>query len=152
MAPREGLESFQLKLGHTGPSMEPHCGPHAGKSGYPRSQDADSSPRVELGFEAKPKGKCGAPRAPTACGLGRCVAIDGTWVPPLPHATSATAQFDETPLHAEENHHCVRSWRPAVGLLLGINEERGGAPLLISLFSQPASPSSSWSLRLADLP
>ena len=73
-APREGLERLLMKLGRTGPLVELRCGPQAGKSGDPRSQDADSSPRAQaalgLGFEAKPRGKCGEPRAPTACGLG----------------------------------------------------------------------------------
>jgi hypothetical protein len=94
LAPGEGLELLLLKLGRTRPSMEPRCGPQAGKSGYPRSQNADSSPRAqgtpELGFEAKPKGRCGASRALTSCGPGRCVALDGTWASPLPHATPAT--------------------------------------------------------------
>ena len=82
LAHREGPELLLLKLDHTGPLMEPRHGPQAGKSGHPRSQNTDSSPRaqgaLELGFEAKPKGKCGALRGLTACGLGRCVAIDGT--------------------------------------------------------------------------
>ena len=69
LAPREGLESLLLKLGHTGPLTEPRRGMQAGKSGHPHSQDADSSPRaqgvLELGFKAKPKGKCGALRALT---------------------------------------------------------------------------------------
>ena len=73
LAPREGLECLLVKMGRTGPLVEPHSGPQAGKSGDPRSQDADSSPRaqgaLELGFETKPKVKCGAPRAPIACGL-----------------------------------------------------------------------------------
>ena len=73
LAPREGLESLMLKLGHTRSSTEPRRGPQAGKSGYPHSQYADSSPRVQstlgLGFRAKPRGKCEAPQAPTAYGL-----------------------------------------------------------------------------------
>ena len=85
--------------------VTPHRGPQAGKSGDPRSQNADSSPRaqgvLELGLAAKPKGKCGAPRAPTACGLGRCVAIDWTWASLLPHAASATTRLDESLLHAK---------------------------------------------------
>ena len=40
--PREGLECLLVKMGRTGPLVEPRCGPHAGKSGDPRSQDADS--------------------------------------------------------------------------------------------------------------
>src|SRR4051812_36467843 len=70
LAPHEGPGLLLLKLGRTGPLTEPHRGPQAGKSGHPRSQDADSSPRaqgtLELGFEAKPKGKCRVSRAPTA--------------------------------------------------------------------------------------
>ena len=106
LAPHEGLESLLLKLGRTRPSMKPRHGPQAGKSGHPRSQDVDSSPRaqgaLELGFEAKPKGKCGAPRAPIACGLGRRVAVDWTWASPLPHAASATARFDKSLRHARK--------------------------------------------------
>ena len=70
LAPREGLECLLVKMGRTRPLVEPCCGPQAGKSGDPRSQNADSSPRAQgvlkLGFEAKPKGKCGAPRAPNS--------------------------------------------------------------------------------------
>ena len=73
LAPREGLECWLMKMGHTGPLVEPRRRLQAGKSGDPRSQNADSSPRAQgalgLGFEAKPRGKRGAPRAPTACGL-----------------------------------------------------------------------------------
>ena len=72
LAPREGLECLLVKMGRTGPLAEPPRGPQAGKSGDPRTQDADSSPRAQgalgLGFGAKPKGMCGASRAPTACG------------------------------------------------------------------------------------
>ena len=61
LAPREGLECLLVKMGHTGPLVEPRRGPQVGKSGDPRSQNADSSPRAQgalgLGFEAKPKGK-----------------------------------------------------------------------------------------------
>ena len=95
LAPREGLEYLLVKMGRTGPLGEPRCGPQAGKYGDPRSQNTDSSPWAQgtlgLGFEAKPKGKCGAPRAPTAHGHGGCMATDWTWVSPLPHAASATA-------------------------------------------------------------
>ena len=94
LAPREGLVLLMLRLGHTRPSMEPHGGPQVGRAGYPLIQDADSSPRAQgalgFGFQVKPKGKCGAPRALTACGLGGRMATDGTWVPPLPHVASAT--------------------------------------------------------------
>ena len=95
LAPHEGPESLLVKMGLTGPLAEPRCGPQAGQSGDPRSQNADSSPRAQgalgLGFEAKAKVKCGAPQAPIACGLGRRVAVDWTWASPLPHAASATA-------------------------------------------------------------
>ena len=76
--PRGGLDSLLVQVGHTGPLAEPRRGPQAGKSGDPHSQSADSSPRAQrglgLGFEAKPKGKCGAPRAPTASALEHLVA------------------------------------------------------------------------------
>ena len=94
LAPREGLKCWVMKMGRTRTLVEPRPGLQVGKSGYPRSQNTDSSPRAQgalgLGFEAKPRGKCGAPRAPTACGLGRRMAIDGTWAPPLPHVAWAT--------------------------------------------------------------
>ena len=41
LVPREGLEWLLTKMGRTRPSVEPRPGPQAGKSGYPRSQDAD---------------------------------------------------------------------------------------------------------------
>ena len=73
LAPREGLKLEQMKMGHAGPPLEPRRRPQAGKSGDPRSQNADSIPQAQgalgLGLAAKPKGKCGAPRALTACGL-----------------------------------------------------------------------------------
>ena len=60
LAPREGPELLISKLGYSRPSREPCGGPQAGNSGYPHSQNADSSSRaqgaLELGFEAKPKG------------------------------------------------------------------------------------------------
>ena len=109
LAPSEGLGSVLMKMGRAGPPLEPRRRPQAGKSGDPRSQNADSSPRAQgalgLGFEAKPKVKYGAPRAPKACGLGRRVAVDWTWASPLPHVASGTARLDESLLHAEKNHH-----------------------------------------------
>ena len=105
LAPREGLECLLVKMGHMGPLAEPRRGPQAGKSWDPHSQNTDSSPRAQgalgLGFKAKPKGKCRAPRAPIAYGLGRRVAVDWTWASPLPHAASATARLDESLLHAK---------------------------------------------------
>ena len=40
-APREGLECLLVKVGCTRPLVEPCRGPQVGKSGDPRSQDAD---------------------------------------------------------------------------------------------------------------
>ena len=40
--PREGLECLLVKMGRTGPLVEPRYGPQASKSGDPRSQDADN--------------------------------------------------------------------------------------------------------------
>ena len=100
LAPHEGLECLVDKMVRTDLPAQPRRGPQAGKSGDPRSQNADSSPRAQgvlgLGFEAKPKVKCRAPWAPIACGLGRRVAVDWTWASPLPHAASATARLDKS--------------------------------------------------------
>ena len=41
LAPREGLELVLMKMGHAGPPPEPRRRPQAGKSGDPRSQNAD---------------------------------------------------------------------------------------------------------------
>ena len=80
LAPHEGLQRLLMKTDRTGPLVEPCCRSQAGKSGDPHSQNADSSPQAQgtlgLGLAVKPKGKCGAPRAPTACGLGRCMATE----------------------------------------------------------------------------
>ena len=74
LAPREGLGSVLMKMGRAGAPFEPRRRPQAGKSGDPRSQNADSSPwaqgAIGLGFAAKPRVEYGAPRAPKACGLG----------------------------------------------------------------------------------
>ena len=43
LAPREGLESLLVKMGRTVPLEEPLYGPQAGKSGDPRSQNADTT-------------------------------------------------------------------------------------------------------------
>ena len=42
LAPREGLGRLLVKTGHTGTRVEPRRGPQAGKSGDPRSQNADN--------------------------------------------------------------------------------------------------------------
>src|SRR3954465_7031343 len=79
-----------MKVGRAGPPFEPRRRPQAGKSGDPRSQNADSSPRAQgapgLGRAGRRKGKGEAPRALTACGLGRCVAVDWTWAALFPYA------------------------------------------------------------------
>ena len=71
--PREGLECVLVKMGRTWPLMEPRHRPQAGKSRDPHSHNADSSPRAQgalgLGFETKPKVKCGAPWDPITFGL-----------------------------------------------------------------------------------
>src|SRR4051812_42998705 len=89
-----------MKLGRTGPPLEPRRRPQAGKSGDPRSQNTDSSPRAQgapgLGLAEKRRGKCEAPRAPIACSIGLRVAIDWTWAPLLPHDASATARLDKS--------------------------------------------------------
>ena len=57
LAPREGLECLADEDGPYRPAAQPHRGPQAGKSGDPRSQNADSSPRAQgacgLGFAAR---------------------------------------------------------------------------------------------------
>src|SRR3954469_4888373 len=79
-----------MKMGHVGPSLEPRRRLQAGKSGDPRSQNADSSPWAQgahgLGCAERRKGKGEAPRALTACGLGRRVAVDWTWAVLFAHA------------------------------------------------------------------
>ena len=61
MAPREGLELELMKVGRAGPPLEPRRRPQAGKSGDPRSQNTDSSPRAQgargLGLVEKRRGK-----------------------------------------------------------------------------------------------
>jgi len=39
--PHEGLECLLVKMGRTGPREDPRHGPQAGKSGDPRSQNAE---------------------------------------------------------------------------------------------------------------
>ena len=88
LAPREGLELELMKMGRAGPPLEPRRRPQAGKSGDPRSQNADSSPGAQdalgLGFEAKPKGKGEAPQAPTARGLADAWRLTGRGRPHFP--------------------------------------------------------------------
>src|SRR3954471_17757892 len=108
-----------MKMGRAEPPFEPRRRPQAGKSGDPRSQNADSSPRAQgapvLGRAERRKGKGEAPRALTAYGLGRRVAVDWTWAPPLPHDASMIARIGQVPA-CKSCHDYLRSWRPAVGL------------------------------------
>src|SRR4051812_28204723 len=61
-------------------------------------------------------------------------------------------QLDKSLLHVEKDHHCVGSWRPAVGLPSAIMKGRAEPPLLISIFSlPPPSSSSSLSRRLVEV-
>src|SRR3954470_3459519 len=82
------LNLVLMKMGHVGPPLEPRHRPQAGKSGDPRSQNTDSSPRAQgapaLGLAKKRKGKREALWAPIACGLRRRVVIDWTWASALP--------------------------------------------------------------------
>ena len=107
LAPREGLKLELMKMSRAGPPLEPRRRPQAGKSRDPRSQNADSSPRAQgapgLGLAGKRRGKREAPRAPTACGLGRRVATDWTCAYAVPHDASATARLDKS-LHAKTAH------------------------------------------------
>ena len=43
LAPREGLDSLLVKMGHTGLLAKPRHWPQAGKSGDPCSQNADKN-------------------------------------------------------------------------------------------------------------
>src|SRR3954469_14427682 len=84
-----------MKMGRAGAPFEPRRRPQAGKSGDSRSQNADSSPRAQgapgLGRAERRKGKGEAPRALTACVLGRRVAVDWTWAALFPHAPLSCA-------------------------------------------------------------
>ena len=53
LAPREGLECLLVKMGRTGLLAEPRRGPQAGKSGDPRSQNADSAKEASAGEESR---------------------------------------------------------------------------------------------------
>ena len=119
LAPREGLGRFVGGDGLYGLLAQPRRGPQAGKSGDPHSQNADSSPRAQgalgFGLAAKRKGKCGAPRAPIACGLGRLVAFDLVWASPLPHAALANARLNKSLRHARKTSLPV-----IMGVLVGL--------------------------------
>ena len=104
LAPREGLGCVLMKMGRAGAPFEPRRRPQAGKSGDPLSQNADSSPWAQgasgLGRAERRKGKGEAPRALTACGLGRRVAVDWTWASPPPTAPRQLHGLDKS-LHAK---------------------------------------------------
>ena len=53
-APREVLECLLVKMGRTGPLAEPRRGPQAGKSGDPRSQNANTHHPLLLPPLARP--------------------------------------------------------------------------------------------------
>ena len=141
LAPREGLELELMKMGRAGPPLEPRRRPQAGKYGDPRSQNADSSPRAQgapgLGLAGKRRGKREAPRALTACGLGRRVAIDWTWASALPHDASTAAQLDKS-LHAEKpiTITCNRGARrlASSGYKYGAARAPSARPFLLLLF------------------
>src|SRR4051812_21730663 len=84
-----------MKMGRARPPFVPRRGPQAGMFGDPRSQNADSSPRAQgapgLGRAGRRKGKGEAPRALTACSLGRRVAVDWMWAALFPHAPLSCA-------------------------------------------------------------
>ena len=67
MAPREGLELALMKMVRVGPALEPCCRPQAGKSGDPRSQNADRDLEETGMFQgvnprrSQPKGKITLP-------------------------------------------------------------------------------------------
>src|SRR4051812_38817018 len=113
------LSLVLMKMGHAWPPFEPRRRPQAGKSGDPHSQKADSSPRAQgahgLCRAERRKGKGEAPRALTACGLGRRVAVDCTWASPLPHDASVTARIGQVPA-CISCHDYLGSWRSTVGL------------------------------------
>src|SRR3954468_14895537 len=90
LGPSRGSWVFVDEDGPRWAPFEPRPGPQAGKSGDPRSQNTDSSPRAQgapgLGCAGRRKGKGEASRALTACGLGRRTAVDWTWAALFPHA------------------------------------------------------------------
>src|SRR3954471_5697331 len=80
LGPSRGSSVYVEEDGPCWAPFEPRHRPQAGKSGDPRSQNADSSPPAQgaprLGRAERRKGKGEAPQALTACGLGRRVAVD----------------------------------------------------------------------------
>ena len=55
LAPREGLKCLLVKMGRTGPLVEPRRGPQAGKSGDPRFQNTDNLAENHLSFPSAPR-------------------------------------------------------------------------------------------------
>ena len=62
--PREGLQWLLLKMGRTRPLVEPRRGPQAGKSGDPRSQNADKAGLLSIATQEP-----NWPRSPSPLGL-----------------------------------------------------------------------------------
>ena len=54
LAPRKGLGFVLVKMGRAGPPFEPCRRPQAGKSGDPRSQNADSVASVPQASQGPP--------------------------------------------------------------------------------------------------
>ena len=50
LAPSEGLGFVLVKMGRAGPPFEPRRRPQTGKSGDPRSQNADTMIRPKVGM------------------------------------------------------------------------------------------------------
>src|SRR3954463_15324579 len=98
--------------------FEPRRRPQAGKSRDPRSQNADSSSRAQgapgLGRAGRRKGKGEAPRALTACGLVRHVAVDWTWAALFPHAPLSCALLGGlVVVHSRSPFCCSSVLRPS---------------------------------------
>ena len=51
LVPREGLDSLLMKMGHTSLLAKPRHGLQAGKSGDPRSQNADTQSLGQVGSQ-----------------------------------------------------------------------------------------------------
>ena len=72
LAPRQCRECLLVKMGRTGPLVEPRLGPQAGKSGDPRSQNDDVAPgpkaRSDLASRRSQRAsaECRGPQQPTA--------------------------------------------------------------------------------------
>ena len=134
------------KMGRTGLLLEPRCRPQAGKSGYPHSQNADSSPRAQgtpgLGLAEKRRGKCEAPWAPTACGLGRRMADDWTLAarfpttPRQPHDLTSPCMQKRVMITCNRGGRRLASFGYKYGMAQAIPVH---LPLLLLFFFIPAA-------------